>query len=190
MVIECRFHARGGQGNVVLTELMVWAFHEGGKMSQGFPFFSFERRGAPATAYVRIGEERVLHREVAATADIVGVLDAGLVETIPWYQGLKEGGMAVLNTKRAPDEVRVPVKLSRVGVVDATGLGFEVFGTTRGLGIPPTNTAILGAFVKTTGLLKLDHAINAIKHKWRGRIADLNVKAVTTAYERTQVGRF
>ncbi len=187
MVTECRFLARGGQGNVVLTELLVYAFHESGRMAQGFPFFSFERRGAPALAYVRVGEERVLHREVATTADVVGVLDAGLVETMSWYQGLKEGGMAVLNTKKTPEEVTVPIKLAKVGVVDATGLGYEIFGSTRGLGIPPTNTAILGAFVRTTDLMKLDNAISAVKHKWSGRVADLNVKAVTAAYERTRI---
>jgi 2-oxoacid:acceptor oxidoreductase gamma subunit (pyruvate/2-ketoisovalerate family) len=184
---ECVFHARGGQGNVILTELLVIALTKAGKWSQGFPFFGFERRGAPASAFLRIGDSRLNDRGVIVNPDLVAVLDEGLVETFPWWSGLKEGGIAVLNTLRSPDEIvgKVPVKLSKIGVVDATSIAEKIVSVGRG--IPPTNTPMLGAIIKTAEIVTLEHAFEAIKHKWTGRLAEVNIGAVRTAYEQTKV---
>jgi Pyruvate/2-oxoacid:ferredoxin oxidoreductase gamma subunit len=55
-VKEIRTHGRGGQGSVVLAELIALAAWEDGKFSQAFPFFGGgrERRGKPIQAFARI----------------------------------------------------------------------------------------------------------------------------------------
>lgn len=54
--MEIRFHVRGSHGAVTASRVLaIAAFHEG-KHSQSIPMYGTERRGAPVTAVVRIGE--------------------------------------------------------------------------------------------------------------------------------------
>ena len=49
------------------------------------------------------------------------------------------------------------------------------------------NTAMLGAFIKATGLLPLKSVEDAVKEKFRPDIAEKNISAVRKAYEQTKV---
>lgn len=183
-MIECVIHGRAGQGALISTELMTAALVYEGKWGQGFPMFAGERRGAPMVTNLRIDDRRVGLRERIHTPDAVMVLDPVLVGTIPWYAGLKEGGIAVLNTKESPDKVKVPVKLSKLTTVDATGIAVRFFGPSP---LPVTNTSTLGALVKTTGWIKLDSLKEAMRHMWAGRIGDVNIKCVDASYNEAKV---
>ena len=68
----------------------------------------------------------------------------------------------------------------RVATVDATRIAHEI------LGVPITNTTMLGALVKVTGVVGIDSLIEPLQHRF-GRIAEKNIKAMKTAYERTQI---
>jgi 2-oxoacid:acceptor oxidoreductase delta subunit (pyruvate/2-ketoisovalerate family) len=57
------------------------------------------------------------------------------------------------------------------------------------IGRPITNTAILGAFAKATGEIKLESLVEAVKKEMSGRMADTNIKAVEKAYASTIVGK-
>ena len=187
-MIEVRFHGRGGQGAVTAGELMVNAVSYEGKWAQSFPFFGGERRGAPVMAFLRIDDDRIwLHQQIYEP-DCCVVLDQGLVNSIPWSTGIKEDGIAVLNWPSAfarnVDELPLPVNLSRVGLVDADKVSRIAFGE-RAFAI--TNTTMLGAFVKTTGWVKLDSLIKAVQSKWAGSVAESNITAVKEAYKTTEV---
>ncbi|MFQ6074822.1 MAG: 2-oxoacid:acceptor oxidoreductase family protein [Candidatus Bathyarchaeia archaeon] len=181
---ELRFHGRGGQGAVTAAELMVDALNREGKYAQAFPLFAGERRGAPVQSFLRIDEKPILIHQQCYTPDACVVLDQGLVKLIPWHSGLKAGGAAVLNWKGTPEELEIPVRLSKLALVDATDVSIRAFGRTA---MPITNTSMLGAFAKTTGLVKLESLFEAVKHRWRARIADRNVTAIKIAYEETKV---
>jgi pyruvate ferredoxin oxidoreductase gamma subunit len=58
-MIEVRIHGRGGQGNVVAAYLLATAAFEEGRYGQAF---GAERRGAPVTAFVRIGDAPIRRR--------------------------------------------------------------------------------------------------------------------------------
>jgi 2-oxoisovalerate/pyruvate ferredoxin oxidoreductase gamma subunit len=183
-VLEVRFHGRGGQGAVTAGELMVTAMNMEGKWAQSFPFFGGERRGAPVMAFLRIDDDRIwLHQQIYEP-DCCVVLDHGLVISIPWAEGLKKNGVAVLNWSGRYDELKLPEGLSKVGIVDATKVSNKAFGQRA---FPITNTTMLGALAKTTGCVKLDSLREAIKHKWGDRLAEMNIKAVEEAYEDTEV---
>ena len=183
-MIEVRFHGRGGQGAVTAGELMVNAMNYEGKWAQSFPFFGGERRGAPVMAFLRIDEQRIwLHQQIYEP-DCCVVLDQGLVVSIPWMDGLKEGGVAVLNWSGGLDELNLPPNLSKVGLVDAVSVSNKAFGQRA---FPITNTTMLGALAKTTGWVKLDSLAEAMKEKWSGRLGEANVSAVNEAYDTTVV---
>jgi len=42
---------------------------------------------------------------------------------------------------------------------------------------------MLGAIVKATGIVKLDSLLAAVQERFSGRIGDLNVKLIETAYD-------
>ena len=183
-MIEVRFHGRGGQGAVTAGELMVNAMNFEGKWAQSFPFFGGERRGAPVMAFLRIDDKRIwLHQQIYEP-DCCVVLDKGLVVSIPWSEGLKQGGVAVLNWSGTQDEVELPIGLSKVGIVDATEISGKAFGQRA---FPITNTPMLGALAKTTGWVKIESLREAIKTKWSDRLAEMNIKAVEEAYNKTEV---
>ena len=180
-MIEIRFHGRGGQGAVTASRVLaIAAFHEG-HHSQSIPMYGTERRGAPVTAFVRIGEKSRMIRSLVHEPDYVVVLDPLLRNTVNITEGLKPGGTIIINSSSPPGEIEFTQKYKLV-TVDATKVALETIGR------PITNTAILGAFARGTGEVKLESLIQAVKEEMSGRMADTNIKAVTLAYERTQVG--
>jgi pyruvate ferredoxin oxidoreductase gamma subunit/2-oxoisovalerate ferredoxin oxidoreductase gamma subunit len=183
-MIEIRFHGRGGQGAVTAGELMVNAVNFEGKWAQSFPFFGGERRGAPVTAFLRIDNERILLHQQIYEPDCCVVLDQGLVVSIPWSNGLKPKGVAVLNWPDNLEQLDLFEDLSLVGTVDATTVSTKAFGERA---FPITNTTMLGALAKTTSWVKLDSLTRAVKTKWTGNIAESNIIAIEEAYKATKV---
>jgi len=55
------------------------------------------------------------------------------------------------------------------------------------LGVPITNTAMLGAFAKATKLVSLDSLINVINEHFSSKLAEKNIAAIKAAYEQTKV---
>ncbi len=160
-MLEIRFHGRGGQGAVVASELLAQAAFLDGKMPQSFPFFGVERRGAPVTAFARIDDRPIRVRTSVTEPDVVVVLDPGLLATTPVSEGLRPGGLLLVNTRTAAEALAGPVGIRRA-TVDATRIALA-----RGLGtsmMPIVNTAVLGALSRASGAVSpeaLDRAIAA-----------------------------
>ena len=160
------------------------AFIEGNH-TVAFPFFGAERRGAPVLSFARVAKDRIYTKSLIDEPDIVVILDDRLIELVNVTQGLKADGCAVVNSQKKPEELDLglPVK---TGVVDATSVALEV------LGVPITNSAILGAFAKTTGLLKIESIEDGIRdifgHRIGEELGEKNAKAAGAAYDRTAVG--
>jgi pyruvate ferredoxin oxidoreductase gamma subunit len=66
----------------------------------------------------------------------------------------------------------------RIAVVDASKIAREV------LGVPITNTTMLGSLVKASGLVKRESFISPLKERF-GRIAEKNISAFERAYQDT-----
>jgi 2-oxoacid:acceptor oxidoreductase gamma subunit (pyruvate/2-ketoisovalerate family)/2-oxoacid:acceptor oxidoreductase delta subunit (pyruvate/2-ketoisovalerate family) len=175
-VIEIRLHGRGGQGAVTASRIIATAAYEEGKYSQAIPMYGTERRGAPLTAFVRIDDVRVRERELVHNPEISIVLDPLIAKQQAVVDSLKPGGLVLLNTAYPPEEVMIGGDF-KVATVDATTIALET------LGRPITNTAILGAFAKVTGLLKVESLEKAIKKFFPGRLGDMNIAAVKRSYD-------
>jgi len=160
------------------------AFQEGG-YATAFPFFGAERRGAPVLAFTRIDKKRIYRKTQVYEPDFVVVLDESLIEGVNVVEGLKKGGMVIVNSAKKPSEIDVGVD-ANLATVDATSVALEV------LKQPTTNSAILGAFAKATGLVKIESIEKGIMQIFGDRlgpkVGDLNAKAARTAYDRTLVG--
>lgn len=180
-MIEIRLHGRGGQGAVTASRVLAIAAFLEGKHSQSIPMYGTERRGAPVTAFVRIGEKNRMVRSLIHEPDYVIVLDPLLRNSVDITEGLKEKGTIIINSTSKPEDLEFN-KQYKIGCVDATKIALETIGR------PITNTAILGAFSKATGEIKLESLLQAVKMEMGGRMADTNCKAVELAYNQTLVG--
>ena len=182
-MIEIRFHGRGGQGAVVASNLLAMAAFREGKDVQAFPYFGVERRGAPVTAFTKIDDRPVRIKSQIYEPDHVVVLDASLLKAVDVTQGLKNGGMVLINTDKRPEQIK-GIK-GRIVTVDATSIAVK-----HGLGskeAPIVNTAILGAFSKATGIVKLESIVQSILESAPAKKKE-NAEAAKEAHEHVVVG--
>jgi pyruvate ferredoxin oxidoreductase gamma subunit len=171
---ELRIHGRGGQGSVTAAELIATAAFEGGVFPQAFPMFGVERRGAPVQAFVRFSDKKVRLRSQIYEPDYIIVQDSTLIRDVNVFAGMKKGGIAIVNTN-APGGWTPPEGV-KVITVDATGIALET------LGVPITNTALMGAFAAASGEISMEAMENAIRQRFKEEIAKKNIEAARRAY--------
>ncbi|MCC7555639.1 pyruvate ferredoxin oxidoreductase subunit gamma [Methanoculleus horonobensis] len=172
---ELRIHGRGGQGSVTAAELIAYAAFEGGVFSQAFPAFGVERRGAPVQAFVRFSDEKVRLRSQIYEPDYIIVQDPTLIGDVDVFNGMKAGGIAIVNTEKSDFDSGVPEGV-KVYTIDATTIALEE------LGVPITNTTLMGAFAAATGEIELEPLEHALRSRFSGSMADKNVRAAERAY--------
>ncbi|MDD1677213.1 MAG: pyruvate ferredoxin oxidoreductase subunit gamma [Methanomicrobiales archaeon] len=171
---ELRIHGRGGQGSVTAAELIAIAAFEGGTFAQAFPAFGVERRGAPVQAFVRFDTKKIRLRSQVYEPNYVIVQDPTLIKDVNVFLGMKKNGIAIVNTEKMLD-VSPPEGVTLI-TVDATGIALKV------LGVPITNTALMGAFAAASGEIKFDALEMAIRHRFKKELAEKNIVAADTAF--------
>lgn len=179
-VIEIRWHGRGGQGAKTASLLLADAAFNTGKYIQGFPQYGPERMGAPMTAFNRISGERLtIHSEIYEP-DYVAVVDDTLLDSVNVTSGLKEDGAIIINSTRAPEELRPLLKgyAGKICTIDARTISIEALGRYF------PNIPMLGAVVKVTGIMDEKTFLNdmeeSFKHKFSKKpgVAEGNMKAL------------
>lgn len=180
-MMEICIYGRGGQGGVTLAELVAHAAIREGKHAQSMPAFGPERRGAPVLAFLRVNEtERIKIRTEIAEPDVLVVLDPGLLQVGDVVSRLKKDGIAVVNTKKSHDEMKSEIGAGRLATVNAMSIAKGI------LGLPIVNTAMLGALIKATEIVKLESLEEPLKERF-GKVATKNIEAMRKAYEETVV---
>ncbi|MFZ7110355.1 MAG: 2-oxoacid:acceptor oxidoreductase family protein [Desulfatiglandales bacterium] len=181
-MLEIRLHGRGGQGAVTCAELLATAAINSGKYGQAFPSFGPERRGAPVVAFLRIDDKPIKIRSNINEPDMVLVLDPSILRIVDVTAGLKKGGILVANSRYDPKDIRNKLNLKcKLAVVDATHIAREE------LGVPVTNTTMVGALLKAQPFVDPDFLVSSIKERF-GAMADRNVRALRRAFDETKPG--
>ena len=174
---EIRLHGRGGQGVVKASQLVVKAAVAGGSCGQFIPFFGVERKGSPVFGYLRLSDGPIRRKMQVYEPDILVIMDDSLVSLPATYDGLKDGGIIVINSTKTMEDLQIPENAGMVAMVDATGISEELFGRN----IP--NTSVLGAFAKVTGLVDKDILFEEIGKTF----GEKNKTAAIMAYEQVRV---
>ena len=179
-MIEIRLHGRGGQGAVTSAELLALAAINQGKYAQAFPSFGPERRGAPVVAFCRIDDKPIRIRTNIYNPDLVLVLDPSILRLINVTSGLKKDGILITNTKYSGEEIRNELGIKNaLATVNATKIAVEE------LGLPITNTTMLGALLKAREVVPPESLVDPLKDRF-GRIAEKNINAFRRAYKETR----
>ncbi|MDT8321014.1 MAG: 2-oxoacid:acceptor oxidoreductase family protein [Xanthomonadales bacterium] len=179
---EVRIHGRGGQGAVTAAALLAAALLEEGKYAMSIPSFGFERRGAPVVSFLRFSDREIRQMTNIYTPDCLICVDPTLAKSVDIFSGLKAGGTLVQATHAPLEDVVIADTVGVVGLCNAIEIALEIFKR------PITNTLMLGAFARTTGVISLD----ALKRSMKGsdfRDAGLaqNLLALERGYQETTV---
>lgn len=179
---EIRFHGRGGQGAVLASKILAKALVEEGKYVKAVPAFGFERRGAPVEAYLRFDDHEIRQFTNIYYPDCVICLDPTLPRSVNIFANMKDRGVWIQATKKGFDALDVPENVSRTGVCDAFGIALSIFGRTI------TNSIMLGAFARTTGLVTLESLGNGMESvAFRDAALEKNIEALKRGFEETRV---
>lgn len=179
-MLEVRFHGRGGQGAVTSAEIIAQASIKQGMTAQAFPSFGPERRGAPVQAFLRVSDKPIRLRSKVYKPDSVLILDPTLIESANPTAGLKKGGYIIINSNKSVEELKKAFPGQNVVAVDATKIAKEE------LGVPITNTTMLGALVRATRVVELAALEEPVRNRF-GVNGQKNINAYTRAYNEATI---
>src|SRR5512137_3142581 len=147
---EIRTHGRGGQGAVMGAEILAKALLKEGKYAVTIPAFGFERRGAPVVAYLKFDDKVIRQHTNVRFPNFVICIDPTLPNSVPIFDGVLENATAVLCTSKGVGDFKFGPNIKKVALCDGVSIAMETIGRSI------TNTIMLGAFVKATGLVTLE----------------------------------
>ena len=179
MLVEVRWHGRGGQGVVTVSRLLAQAALLDGKYVQAFPEFGPERAGAPVTGFTRISDEPISIHSRIYNPNIVVLVDPTLLGKVNIVEGLVKGGTIVANTEMEPSEMKKALNAEEANVytVDATRIALDI------LGRPIYNTAMLGALLKVAPLTSMNSMTSVVMKRFPGAVGEKNVAVIKRAYK-------
>ena len=164
----------GGQGVVTASHILSNAVIISGGESTLVPFFGSEKRMAPVESYVRIAEDRIyeIGEIVFPNALMIfhsQVITHGKSYTMPFYSGLKQGGIVLINHETPinlieDEERELREKEAKVYYLPATRIATEVATTELA-----TNMAMCGAMAGIMGMPDLVSLEQSVKERFLGK---------------------
>jgi 2-oxoisovalerate ferredoxin oxidoreductase gamma subunit len=180
-MLEIKFRGRGGQGAVVASEILGKCFFLEGKYPQAFSLFGGERRGAPVFGFLRVDDAPIFLKCQVKHPDHVIVFDLSLADEREILDEIKPGGTLLINTNQGIEQFQ-HLRKFQVGLIDAIAIA-------RDTGLGHTfNTAMLGAYVRMAGSVKIDTLAAVISGAIPSKV-ETNIQAARMAYEQVRVYR-
>lgn len=181
---EIKFYARGGQGAVTASKVLVQSAIFDGKFAQSIPSYGQERQGAPIFCFSRIADDYIPTKSYVNEPDVVIVFDTGLKSSgVDVLANIKAGTTMIVNSNHEPETYLENENVAEVIVVDANRITRELIGNV------PANMAMLGAVAKADGMLSIENVCKAIQTKISGKAGELNAEAARQAYKEATIYR-
>jgi pyruvate ferredoxin oxidoreductase gamma subunit len=169
--VNIRMSGLGGQGVVTSAHVLATAASKQGRHAISNPFFGAEKRMAPAESYVRIASERIYDRGELVYPDVImvfhpQVITYGKCYTMPFYSGIKKGGLLIINSDSplplsADDLKFLESQEVPIFYVPATTLAVEVAGTELA-----SNMGMLGALMGSTQIVNMEAMEAALQDRF------------------------
>ena len=175
---EIKFYGRGGQGVVMASQMLGFAFFKAGFYPQCFSVFGGERRGAPVVSFLRVDREKILLKCGIKQPNEMIYLDDSLVDPQEVKSLLKPGGKILINAPKPPSAFEALAPF-RIGLVDARAVSEQ-----QDLG-RTINTAILGAYGRLSGKPDLEILLASIQEMVPAK-KKANLEAARQAYEQLE----
>lgn len=168
--LNIRMSGLGGQGAVTAAHVLAMAASRDGKFAISNPFFGAEKRMAPAESYCRIGVSRIYDRGELVYPDVIEVfhpqvITMGKSYTMPFYSGIKENGVVVINSDvplLSDEDVKRLQDLDvAVFYIKGTQVALEVAGTELS-----TNMTMIGSVAGITKCVSLKGLEGALQERF------------------------
>jgi len=180
----------GGQGVVTSAHIFGNAMSAAGKYATLVPFFGSEKRMAPVEAYVRASDQPIYEVGEVVYPNVImiyhpQVITHGKSYTMPFYSGLKENGLVIINTDvdilSKEDWAILNDLNTKVIMFPATQIALDIAGTELA-----TNMAMIGLFFGITKLVGFEHIEKAVRERFLGNtfVASGGTAALDSAIER------
>ncbi len=168
--LNIRMSGLGGQGAVTAAHVLAMAASRDGKFAISNPFFGAEKRMAPAESYCRIGVSRIYDRGELVFPDVIEVFHPQVVTmgksyTMPFYSGIKENGVVIINSDvplLSDEDVKRLQDLDvAVFYIKGTQVALEVAGTELS-----TNMTMIGSVAGITKCVSLKGLEGALQERF------------------------
>jgi len=176
---EIKFYGRGGQGVVMASQMLGYAFFKAGLYPQCFSVFGGERRGAPVVSFLRVDPEKILLKCGIKHPNEMIYLDDSLIDDREVKNLLKPGGKILINTDRSESAFKSLFSYT-IGRIDARAVSQQ-----QGLG-RTINTAILGAYCRFSEKPSLEVLLSSIEELVPAKKKE-NLAAARQAYEKLEI---
>jgi 2-oxoglutarate ferredoxin oxidoreductase subunit gamma len=168
------FSGFGGQGVLVLGEIVASIAMKKGKHVTWMPSYGAEMRGGTANCAVIISESVIGSPMVASNVDILCAMNQPSLDK--FLPKVKPGGLVLVNASIVTENVKALRGDVDVLALDATNIA-------NGIGNPRVaNMVMLAGFIKKTGLFTLEDVTQVLQERFGGTrnegLIPLNVKAV------------
>lgn len=201
----------GGQGVVTASHIMGNAVVLGGGFATLVPFFGSEKRMAPVESYVRISDQVIYEIGEIVYPNVLMIFHSQVIThgksyTMPFYQGLKQDGVIMINSDRPIDftdeDIEEMEKLNaRIRYLPASKMAMDIaktelatnmamvggmLGMIKIVGTESIKESVIdrftGGIVTSGGTASLDSAIEK-KFKKKMDLIDANMEVVMAAYQ-------
>ncbi len=195
-VVRCKFWGLGGDGTVGANKDAIKIIGDNtDKYAQGYFAYDSKKSGGITISHLRFGDVEIHSTYLIDVADYIACHQASYVEKYDLLDGIKEGGVFLLNCPWSKEELddKLPGRLKKqiaekkvkFFTMDAIKIAEEV-----GLG-GRVNMIMQTAFFKLANVLPLDKAVELLKKaivktygKKGQKIVDMNHKAVDISLEK------
>ena len=165
----------GGQGVMLMGRLLAYAGMIEGKKVAWMPSYGPEMRGGTANCTVLISSNEIGSPIVSHPKILIAMNQPSLDKFEP---NVRENGLIILNSSLIKREVkRKDVNIIRIPADDIAGK----LGNSRA-----ANMVVLGAYVKKSGVVKMETIFKALEKALAGRnqkLIDINKKALKQGAE-------
>jgi pyruvate ferredoxin oxidoreductase gamma subunit len=170
---------------VTANEILAGAALLEGKYMKAFPEFGAERMGAPIRAFARVSDKPITVHSQVYNPDFVIVLDQTLIGNVNLLDGLKSDGALIANYTDGKASLQKALGSEKnIYAVNANKIAVETIGK------PMANTAMLGALVKVSGIVKLKSIEEELRTRLGGKLSpkviDMNILSVQRAYSEVE----
>lgn len=177
MKYKCAFSGSGGQGAALMAKLTCLACITESKQVVMTQTYGVEQRGGDSTGFVVISDEAIGNPIVENDANVAVAMSESIYQAT--LDGIREGGTLFVNSSMVKNEVERPgVNQVHLPVSEMA----QELGNVR-----VANIIMLGAVVKTTGMLKPDSIagalIDILTQKKKDKLVDINIQALNKGVE-------
>jgi len=165
----------GGQGIIVAGKLLAYAAMKEGKEVTHFPSYGAEMRGGTCNCAVIISDKPI-PSPIFSNPDIAIVLNKP--SKIKYESKINKNGKIIINSSLVEEKAcRTDVECF---YVEASKIAEETGS------VKAANMSVLGAFAKSTSLVKLESLIGSLKDVFPNitdKLLEINTKALTKGFE-------